>query len=390
MRPILRTSHLIAAMAIAVSFVGYASAAEQSPAKGGSLWVYIGTYTNGGSKGIYVSQLDLTKGTLGPAQLAAEAKNPSFLALHPTKPLLYAVGEEAGPQSGLVSAFSIDGTTGKLSLLNHQLSAGAGPCHIAVDGDGKFVVVANYNGGSVACFPIGADGRLGPRCGFVQHRGSGKDPTRQAGPHAHCVTFSPDNRFVFVSDLGLDKIMAYRLDRKTGQLAPNDPPYAETAPGAGPRHLTFHPNHQYAYAVDELDSTVTAFRYDAKDGILLSIQTISTLPASFKDFNAPAEIEVHPSGQFLYASNRGHGSIAIFSIAADGRLTPLGLEPTQGKNVRSFAIDPTGTYLLAADQDANRVVVYRIDRTSGKLAATGSTLNVAAPVCVVYRRPLPR
>ncbi len=319
--------------------------------------------------------------------MAAEAKSPSFLALHPTKPLLYAVGEGGGPQGGPVSAFTIDQRTGKLTLLNQRLSGGAGPCHVAVDGSGRFVLAANYGGGSVACFPIGDEGRIGPMSGFVQHNGSGPNHDRQAGPHAHCVALSPDNRFVFVADLGLDKIMAYRIMSPTGELRANDPPFAETAPGAGPRHLAFHPNRRYAYVIDELDSTVTAFRYDVRTGALQPFQTISTIPVDFKGRNAPAEVEVHPSGRFLYGSNRGHGSIAVFAINAEGRLTPVAYDPTPGRNVRNFAIDPTGQYLLAADQDANNVTVYRIDPATGKLTATGGPITLAAPVCVVYRVP---
>jgi 6-phosphogluconolactonase len=349
------------------------------------LWVYVGTYT-GKSKGIYLSELDLSSGDLSAPVLAATTTNPSFLALHPNHRFLYAVNEVdrfAGMKSGSVSAFAIDPQTGALTLLNQQPSRGSGPAHLTVDRQGKNVLVANYGGGSVAVLPIGPDGSLGPATGFVQHTGSSINRSRQEAPHAHSVVLDSANRFAFVADLGLDKVLIYQYDAAQGLLTPNDPPFASVPPGSGPRHFAFHPSGRTAYVINELASTVIAFRYDAAKGSLEPLQTISTLPADFKKTNSTAEIVVHPSGKFLYGSNRGHNSIAIFAIDPDtGMLTLIGHELTQGKTPRNFAIDPTGAYLLAANQDSGTVVVFRIDPESGHLTATGHTAAISMPVCV--------
>ena len=350
------------------------------------LRVYIGTYTRGQSEGIYLSQLDLATGKLRAAELAAKVANPSFLAIHPGRPLLYAVGELGdfqGKRAGAVSAFSVDPATGKLTLLNQQSSQGTGPCHLVVDRTGKNVLVANYGGGSIACLPIRRDGRLGEATSSIQHEGSSVDPRRQQGPHAHSMNLDAAGRFAFAADLGLDKILVYRLDAAKGKLTPNDPPWTRLAPGSGPRHFAFHPSGRYAYVINELNSTVTAFRYDAGQGILRPLQTISTLPEGFDGSSTTAEVQVHPSGKFLYGSNRGHDSIACFAIdAATGKLTCVGHEPTQGKSPRNFGIDPTGSYLLAANQGTDNVVVFRIDTETGRLRPTGQSISVSTPVCV--------
>jgi 6-phosphogluconolactonase len=349
------------------------------------LWVYVGTYT-GKSKGIYFSELDMSSGELSAPVLAATTTRPSFLALHPNHRFLYAVNEVdsfAGMKSGSVSAFAVDSQTGALTLLNQQPSRGGSPAHLTVDRQGKNVLVANYGGGSVAVLPIGQDGRLGPATGFVQHTGSSINRSRQEAPHAHSVVLDSANRFAFVADLGLDKVLIYQYDAAQGMLAPNDPPFASVPPGSGPRHFAFHPSGRTAYVINELASTVTAFRYDAAKGSLEPLQTISTLPTDFTKTNSTAEIVVHPSGKFLYGSNRGHNSIAIFAIDPDtGMLTLIGHEPTQGKTPRNFAIDPTGAFLLAANQDSGTVVVFRIDPESGHLTATGHTAAISMPVCV--------
>ncbi len=369
------------------------AAEENQPgARPGRLWVYIGTYTRQASKGIYLGQLDLANGRLEAVELAGELTNPSFLAIHPSRPLLYAVGELgdfAGKKAGAVSALSIDPPSGKLTLLNQQPSGGPGPCHVSVDHTGRCVLVANYSGGSVACLPIGEDGRLGKATSFDQHRGAGPNPKRQDGPHAHSIQLDAANRFAFAPDLGLDKVFIYRLDPAEGKLTPNEPAFAAVAPGSGPRHFDFHPNGRYAYVINELGSTITAFRYDPERGVLSTLQTVSTLPEGFQGNNTTADVHVHPSGKFLYGSNRGHDSIAIFAVDAEsGKLRLIGHEPTQGKSPRNFGIDPTGTYLLAANQDTANVVVFRIDPASGKLQATGSSAKVAYPVCVKMIRPL--
>ncbi len=353
--------------------------------------VYVGTYTRGSSKGIYLYHLDLISGALKPAGCAAEVANPSFLAFHPSRPLLYAVGEVgsfAGKKGGAVDAFAIDPISGKLTLLNQQLSQGPGPCHLAVDRSGKCVLVANYSGGSVVCLPIQEDGRLGEATSFVQHAGSSVNPQRQQGPHAHGVYLDAGNRFAFVADLGLDKLMIYRFDPAQGKLTANDPPSLATAAGAGPRHFAFHPNGRYAYLINELNSTLTALGYDAQRGTFQTLETVTTLPAGFSGSNTAAEVEVHRSGKFVYGSNRGHDSIAAFAIdAATGKLTLIGHEPTLGKTPRHFAIDPTGKFLLVANQDGNNVVVLEINSETGGLRATGNSVEVTAPVCVAMPRP---
>jgi len=360
--------------------------AAESESKSQTVRVYLGTYTGRGSQGIYLTHLDLATGKLQPVELAAEVANPSFLAIHPGRPLVYAVGEMGnfqGKKTGAVSALSMDPATGKLTLLNQQSSQGVGPCHVTVDRSGRHVLVANYGSGSVACLPIRPDGRLGEATSAIQHEGSSVDPRRQLGPHAHSINVDAANRFAFAADLGLDKILIYRLDAAAGTLRAHDPPWVKLPPGAGPRHFAFHPTGRYAYVINEINSTVTAFRYDAGQGTLAPLQTVSTLPEGFDGQNTTAEVQVHPSGSFVYGSNRGHDSIACFAVdAATGKLTPIGRESTQGKTPRNFGIDPTGNYLLAAHQTTDNVVVFRIDGQTGKLRPTGQSLKVAMPVCV--------
>ncbi len=359
----------------------------QPPAK---YWVYLGTYTRGASKGIYRSELDMATGKLAEPVLVAETSNPSFLDIHPARPWLYAVGElyGAGGKGGAVSAFTID-RTGNLKLLNQQSSGGAGPCHVSVDRTGRYVLVANYGSGSVACLPIKPDGSLGEATSVIRHVGSSVNPKRQQGPHAHSIYVDGANRFAFAPDLGCDKVFIYRFDAQEGKLTANDPPHAELHPGAGPRHFAFHPNGRLAYVVNELDSTVTVFAYNAERGILKAIQTIGTLPEGFSGDNTTADIHVHPSGDFLYASNRGHDSIAIFAIDPEsGKLSRTGHQSTGGRTPRNFGLDPIGVYLLAANQDSHNVVVFRIDRSNGALRPTGVEIKLGAPVCVKFCRPL--
>jgi 6-phosphogluconolactonase len=345
---------------------------------GADLTAYIGTYTNGDSKGVYAFRFDDSTGKLATMGLAAETPNPSFLAVSPNGRFLYAVNEE---NAGSVSAFSIDGE--KLKLLNRVSSRGSGPCHVAIDKTGKWLFVANYNSGSVAAFPVHDDGSLGEAAAFVQHSGSSVNPQRQAGPHAHSVNVSPDNRFVLVADLGLDEILTYRIDATKG-LESAKPLWTKVAPGSGPRHMAFSPDGRFVYAIDEMRATVTAFQYDAANGSLKEIQTISALPPAFNQANSSAEIAVHPSGKFLYASNRGNDSIAILRIdAAKGTLTSAGWVPTGGKTPRNFAIDPSGRFLLAANQDSGNIVVFRIDQTSGGLTPAGVEANAPSPVSIV-------
>ena len=356
-----------------------------------SIRVYLGTYTRGGSKGIYVSDLNLTTGALTEPQLAAATDNPTFLAIHPSGRFLYAAGGAArvdGKPSGLVTAFAIDKATGKLTQLNRQPSGGRGPCHVVVDTTGRCALAANYSSGSVASLPIDPAGKLRPAASVIQHEGSSVNKRRQAGPHAHSINLDPANRFAVAADLGADKVFVYKFDVSKGTLKPHAPPAVKLAPGAGPRHFAFHPNGKFAYVINELDSTVTAFAFDAKKGTLAKTSTVSTLPADFKSANSTAEVQVHPSGKFLYGSNRGHDSLAIFAIDGEsGKLTPAGHQPTGGKTPRNFGIDPSGRFILAANQNSNNVVVFRVDQATGRLKPTGQSITVSSPVCVKFHSP---
>ncbi len=378
----------IVALLFALALPHHANAAPATPA--GKYLFYVGTYTEEGSKskGVYAFRYDAVTGEITALGLAAETTNPSFVAPHPNGRFLYAVNEVGnykGPNSGGVSAFSIDKATGKLTFLNEVPSRGADPCYITVDKTGKYVLVANYTGGSVAVFPILADGKLGEASAFVQHTGKGTNPERQEAPHAHSIDLSPDNRFAMVDDLGLDELLVYKFDAAKGSLTPNDPPFTKVADGAGPRHFVLHPNGKFAYVVTEIGHTVTVFSNDAAHGKLQVVQTVTTLPKDFTGRNDDAEIQIHPSGKFLYASNRGEDTIAIYAIdGSKGTLTQVGSVPTGGKEPRSFEIDPTGTLLFAENQKSDNVVVFRIDQTTGTLTPTGKTIDVASPVCLKF------
>ncbi|HWJ47419.1 MAG TPA: lactonase family protein [Candidatus Udaeobacter sp.] len=380
---------LLCLFVCSLAFFVSAKASAAEPQKGKYLF-YVGTYTESGSKskGIYAYRYDAATQEITSLGLAAETTNPSWVALHPNGRFLYAVNEVQnykGPNSGGVSAFSIDRATGKLTFLNEVASRGADPCYIIVDDSGKYVLVANYTGGNIATFPISADGKLGEASAFIQHTGHGLNPKRQEAAHAHSIDLSPDERFAFVDDLGLDQLLVYKFDKSKGSLKPNNPPFAKLDAGAGPRHFALHPSGQFGYVVSELASTVTAFSVQLKTGMLHRLQTVSTLPDDFKGENDDAEIRIHPSGKFLYASNRGHDSITVFAIdPAKGALTVVEHAPTQGKTPRSFEIDPTGTLLLAENQNSDSIVLFRIDEKTGKLTPTGKTLEVGQPVCVKF------
>ncbi len=384
------------ALATVLAFLLLTMCAAAAPApKKQSYFVYVGTYTEepgSKSKGIYAYRFDPDTAELTSIGLAAETTNPSFLAVHPNHRFLYAVNETAnykGQKSGAVSAFAIDRATGKLTLLNEVASKGADPCYITVDKTGKYVLVANYTSGSVAVFPVLEDGRLGEATAFLQHSGRGADPERQEGPHAHSIDLSPDNRFAIVDDLGLDETLVYRFDQSKGTLSLNDPQIyttlAKADPGAGPRHFAFHPNGKFAYVLNEMQSSVYAFTYDGSAGVLHRLQTISSIPKDFSGHKEAAEIEVDASGKFLYASNRGHDSIAVFAIDPDrGTLTLVEYAPTKGQTPRSFAIAPGGALLFAENEKSNNIVIFSIDPKTGRLTPTGKVLEVAEPVCVKF------
>ncbi len=382
----LQSRLVVVAVVALLSSAAFALAAPTAAAEVEKVRVYVGTYTGAKSKGIYLFDLDPASGKLTPQGLVAETVNPSFLAIHPNRKFLYAVGEIgdfSGKKTGAVGAFAIDQATGKLTALNQQPSGGAGPCHLVVDRDGKNVLVANYGGGSVASLPIGEDGKLAEPASVIQHKGSSVNPKRQEAPHAHSINLDAANRFAVAADLGLDKVLVYRFDSKSGKLTANDPPAAAVAAGAGPRHFAFHPSGRYAYVINEILCTVTAFSYDAERGVLTEQQTISTLPHEVRPGYSTAEVQVHPSGKFLYGSNRGHDSIAVFQIVeANGTLKRIENEPTQGKTPRNFGIDPTGTFLLACNQASDTIVVFRINPKTGELDPTGHSVEAPTPVCV--------
>jgi len=350
--------------------------------------VYIGTYTGPTSKGIYLSYFDSATGKLSPPEVAAETTNPSFLALHPGGQWLYAVGEVSsyqGKAEGVVSSFRIDQSNGQLTLLNQQPSGGGGPCHLALDKTGKCLLVANYGSGSVAALPVESDGRLGSPGLSVQHHGSSLNPQRQAGPHAHFITPDPNNTFVLACDLGLDKVLVYRLSPMQASLTPDDPPSGSLKPGSGPRHLAFNPNGRFLYVINELSSSLTTCSYDPGKGILKELETRSTLPPEFKGENSCAEVQMHPSGSFVYGSNRGHNSIAVFRInPRDGRIQRIEDVACGGKTPRHFALDPSGRWLLVENQDSNNVLVFAVDLSSGRLMPTAEKIEVGAPVCLVF------
>ncbi len=342
--------------------------------------MYVGTYTVQKSKGIYAWRFD-SQGKLSSLGLAGQSSNPSFLALGPHD-CLYAANEDS---QGNVSAFSFDRASGALKLLNTVSSKGAAPCHVSLDRTGRWLFVANYDSGSVAAYPVQSSGALGEASAFVQHRGSSVDKERQSGPHAHMALTSPDNRFLFVPDLGLDQVVVYRFDAVKGALAPNHPAFWKTEPGFGPRHLAFGNGAHFAYVLGELAAAVCVFRFDAASGGAEPVQTISMLPDRYAGAKSAAEIAAHPNGRFLYASNRGHDSIAIFGIdPATGKLTAVDRVPALVKTPRNFAIDPTGAFLLAAGQDSNTIAVFRIDQRTGALTPLGKPVESPVPVSIVF------
>lgn len=356
--------------------------------------VFVGTYTSnlgfvdGKAKGVYAYWFEPSDGKLKYAYTLEGLENPSFLAVHPNGRWLYVVSELMefqGMPGGGLSALEIEAGSGNLKLMNQQPTYGGAPCHVSLDHSGRFVLVANYMGGNVSIYPIQPDGSLGGVSDRVQHTGKGLNPNRQEAPHAHSINPDPSNTFALVCDLGLDKVMIYRLDLENGKLLPHTEPFASLHPGAGPRHLDFHPNGHFVYVINELDATLTAFTWEAQTGQMRELQTVSTLPRGFSGPKSCADVHVHPNGKFLYGSNRGHDSLAIFAVdETTGRLELIGHESTRGKTPRNFVIDPSGDYLLVANQDSSTVAVFRINLQSGKLDLNGDLTDIPTPVCLKF------
>ena len=353
---------------------------------------YVGTYTEQGHKGKGIYCFDFHPESTERIKLkllgtTTGIKNPSYLTIHPNGKFLYAVSELAsddGMNGGMVWAYKIDTKSGELKALNCQPSEGGGPCYAAVDRTGSCLLVANYTSGSIAALPILEDGSLGTAKSKVQHEGSSVDPERQKGPHAHSVNISPDNNYAIAADLGLDKLLIYKLDPKTASLVKNEPAFSETPPGGGPRHLSFSRDGKFAYISNEMKSSVSVCAFDASKGSLSVIQTVSTLNEKVEG-NSTAEILMHPDGKFLYCSNRGHDSLAIFKVEQDtGKLTLLGHAPTLGHTPRNFGIDSSGNYIIVCNQNSSNLVVFKIDRESGLLKVLGDPLPLPSPVCIKF------
>ena len=348
--------------------------------------LFLGTYTRSGpSKGIYAVRLDRETGMLSAPELMAEGTDPAWVTLTPDRKFLYAIHGSPAQAIG----FRVEAATGKLIPLPSASSANVAnpvnpPSHLAVDATGRTLLAANYRDGFVASIPIHHDGTLGD-ARIIRHEGKGTHPTRQEKPHVHSVTISPDNRFVIVADLGLDRVFTYALDPAIASLTPATPPYATTAPGAGPRHFKFSRDGRQGYVINELNSTITVFDYDARTGALAAKQSISTLPPEFKEPNITAEIRVHPNGRFVYGSNRGHDSIAVFAVQVEtGELTLVGIVKTGGRTPRNFALSPNGKWLVCGHQDTPILTVFRVDASTGQLTRTESTAKVPGCVCVEF------
>jgi 6-phosphogluconolactonase len=374
------TAALARAVLVVAALAGSAVAAAEK-----SLTVYVGTYTDGASRGIYRFTFDPAIGSASEPVLAAETKNPSFLALHPAGRFLYAVGELGsfqGAKTGAVSAFAVDRKTGDLTLLNQQPSEGAGPCHLVVDRTGRNVLVANYGGGNVVVLPIDADGKLKPVSSNRVHQGSGPNKGRQEKPHAHGIYLDAAERFALAPDLGADRVFVYRFDAAKGTLEPHGAGTLE--PGSGPRHLAFHPGGKHVYVINELLSTITVFSWDAATGALAPVQTVSCLPTGFSGTSWTAEVAVSPDGRFVYGSNRGDDSLAVFAVELPtGKLTAKGHAPIGGKYPRHFTIDPTGRFILAGHQNSGTIAVLRLDPATGIPSLAGSPIRIDKPVCLL-------
>lgn len=352
----------------------------------GTVRLYIGTFSVRGSEGIYVYDWDLNTGQFQEIQTLSGRESPSFLTIHPNGKYLYSANREGiveGENWGSVSAYAIDQATGKLSVLNDRSAFGAGACHVNTDHTGRLLYVSNYGEGNFTVYPILENGRIGENKYNFQYEGRGPNANRQEKPHLHSAMPSPDNRYVFAADLGTDRLYAYRVKARRAKLKPAKTPWVEIEPGGGPRHFTFHPNGKWVYVAEELSAHVTAFQYNAGRGAMRKIQRLSTLPEGYDDPSFCADIHVHPNGRFLYVSNRGHNSLAIYRIDQQtGRLSLIDTPGVEGNWPRNFLISPDGRWCLVANERSDNIAVFSIDGESGKLTFTGRELNIPSPVCL--------
>lgn len=364
--------------------MGVMSSATASETRAEQPLVFVSAFAGGDQGAIYAYQLDAESGRLKQVERTGNVENPFFLAISPDEKFLYSIDAHSfgGKDPEKVAAFSLEGRTGKLKLLNRQSTHGTASCYLEVDATGKTLLVANYSSGNVGSLPIKPDGSLGEAASVIQHTGSSIDPARQKEPHAHSIIISPDNKFGYSADLGLDQVLIYRLNAATARLSANDPPFAKTPPGGGPRHLTFHPNGKHLYVINELKNSVTVFEYAKDSGALTERQTISTVPEDFKGTSHTADLKITPDGRFLYGTNRGHDSIAAYSIGTDGRLTWIGIEPSLGKGPQNLAIAAQGKLLLCANMPGNNVAVFRINPETGALKSAGEPVSVTSPSCI--------
>jgi 6-phosphogluconolactonase len=349
------------------------------PAAGADMFVYFGSHRAGPGIGFSLAHFDTDTGVLTKPQFLLEARAPAYFVIHPDGRHLYTCN--SGDPGG-VAAYEINPHTGGLTFLNRELAGGGDTSYLSLDHTGRYALAANYAGGNIAVFALQPDGRLGDWTAFMQHTGSGVNPQRQTHAYAHSIIVDPTNRFALVADLGVDKVFVYRFNEKDGTLTPHSPAFVSVAPGSGARHVKFHPNGKWVYLINEIGCTVIAFNWDAAKGTLTEFQTISTLPADFKGTSACAEMEIHPNGRFLYGSNRGHDSLAVFTIDQEsGRLSLVQHIPTQGKTPRNFAFDPTSRWIICTNHDSNNAVVFRVDETTGRLTQVGEPVAVPYPFC---------
>lgn len=343
------------------------------------MFVYFGTHRAGTNIGFSLAHFDTDTGVLTKPQFLIESPAPAFFTIHSDGRHLYTCNSGS---PGRVSAYEIEPHTGALKFLNRLPAGGPDTSYVSLDQTGHFLLAANYSGGNIAVFAIKPDGSLGERTAFVQHTGSSVNPVRQTHPYAHSIIVDPSNRFALVADLGVDKVFVYHFNEQDGSLQTNNPPFVNITPGSGPRHVKFHPNGKWVYLISEIASTVTAFNWDSTNGSLTQFQSVSALPANFKGVNTSAEIVVHPNGKFLYASNRGDNTVAVFAIdQTTGRLTLVEHVPSGGKMPRNFAFDPTGKWIICSNHDSNLAVVFRVDENTGKLTQTGDPVSVPYPFC---------